>query len=53
VERQATGAREPPRLVPRVLDEEFAAEQMDPEVPVGFDAEYEMELGLKLCSTTP
>ena len=26
VERQATGARVPPRLVPRVLDEEFTAE---------------------------
>src|SRR6185295_10395377 len=39
VERQATGARVPPRLVPCVLDEEFAAEQMDSEVPVGLDAE--------------
>ena len=39
MERQATGAREPPRLAPRVLDEEFAAEQMDPEVLVGLDSE--------------
>ena len=64
MERQATGARVPPRLVPRVLDEEFAAEQMDPEVPVGLDAEVpladgdedrrlQMELGLKLCSSAP
>jgi len=34
VERQAAGAREPPRLAPPALDEEFAAEQVDPEIPV-------------------
>src|SRR6185503_9452267 len=36
VERQATSSREPPRLAPRALDEEFAAEQVDPEIPVCF-----------------
>src|SRR6185369_17195462 len=45
VERQAYGARVSPRLVPRVLDEEFAAEQMDPEVPVGLDAEVPLADG--------
>ena len=45
VERQAAGAREPPRLAPRVLDEEFTAEQMDPEVPVGFNAEVPLADG--------
>src|SRR6185436_15930070 len=34
MERQAAGAREPPRLAPPALDEEFAAEQVDPEIPV-------------------
>ena len=45
MERQAVGTREPPRLAPRVLDEEFAVEQMDPEVPVGFDAEVPLADG--------
>ena len=36
VERQAAGAREPPRLAPPTLDEEFAAEQVDLEIPVRF-----------------
>ena len=36
VERQATSSREPPRLAPRALYEEFAAEQVDPEIPVRF-----------------
>ena len=39
MERQATGARELARLVPRVFDEELAAEQVDPEIPVDVDAE--------------
>ena len=64
MERQATGAREPLRLAPRILDEELAAEQMDPKIPMGLDAEVpladgdedrrlQMELGLKLCSSAP
>ena len=36
MERQATSSREPPRLAPRALDEEFAAEQVDLEIPVRF-----------------
>ena len=34
VEGQAAGAREPPRLAPPALDEELAAEQMDPKIPM-------------------
>ena len=45
VERQATGARVPPRLVPRVLNEEFAAGQMDPEVLVGLKAKVPLTDG--------
>ena len=36
MERQATGVREPPRLAPPALNEEFAAEQVDPEILVHF-----------------
>ena len=49
MERQATSARKPPRLVPRVLDEELAAEQVDPEIPVDVDAEVPLADGDKDC----
>ena len=45
MERQATGAREPPRLVPCVLDEELTAEQVDPEILVDVDAEVPLADG--------
>ena len=45
MERQATGARVPPRLVPRVLDEELAVEQVDPKIPVDVDAEVPLADG--------
>ena len=45
MERQATSARELPRLAPPALDEEFAAEQVDPEIPVHFYPE------VPLCNT--
>src|SRR6185436_13951759 len=45
MQRQATGAREPPRLVPCVLDKELAAEQADPEIPVDVDAEVPLADG--------
>ena len=34
MERLATSSRESSRLAPRALDEEFTAEQVDPEIPV-------------------
>ena len=64
MERQATGAREPPRLASPALDEEFVVEQVDleitvhlyPEVPLA-DGDEDRRLrdgvGLKLCSSAP
>ena len=45
MERQATSARKPPRLAPPALDEEFATEQMDPQILVGFDFEVPLADG--------
>ena len=42
MEHQAAGAREPLRLAPHVLDEELAAEQVDPQIPMGFDPQVSL-----------
>ena len=42
MEHQTAGAREPLRLAPHVLDEELAVEQVDPQIPVCFDAQVSL-----------